>query len=100
MIEQGVGFDKFGERDEEALKDLEPSILKVVKEHDSQPIYEKYTPLSIPISTNKLLPSVEQAPKLELKAFSPHLKYVFLGEEDTLPDIVSSSLNEQQEHKC
>ena len=81
------------------MKDLEPSILEVVKELDSQPLYDKYSPLSIPISTNKLLPSVEQAPELELKALPKHLKYVFLREDDTLPVIVSSTLTKQQEDK-
>ena len=42
---------------------------------------------------------MEQAPKLELKALPKHLKYVFLGDEDTLPVIVSSSLSVQQEIK-
>ncbi|CAL8169132.1 unnamed protein product [Prunus armeniaca] len=46
-------------------------------------------PIPIPISTNKLLPSVIQAPTLELKPLPNHLKYVFLGDEETLPVIVS-----------
>ena len=52
------------------------------------------SPLSIPIITNKMLPSLERGPKLEFKDLPKHLKYAYLGEEDTLPDIVSSSLNE------
>ncbi|CAN6677801.1 unnamed protein product [Malus baccata var. baccata] len=40
---------------------------------------------SIPISTNKLLPSIIQAPVLELKPLPNHLKYIFLGENETLP---------------
>ncbi|CAN6562527.1 unnamed protein product [Malus baccata var. baccata] len=47
---------------------------------------------SIPISTNKLLPSIIQAPVLELKPLPSHLKYIFLGENKTLPAIISSSL--------
>ena len=54
---------------------------------------------SIPVSTNKLLPSVIQAPTLELKPLPSHLKYVFLGEHETLPVIVSSSLTAQEEEK-
>ncbi|CAN6562528.1 unnamed protein product [Malus baccata var. baccata] len=42
------------------------------------------------VSTNKLLPSVVQPPTLELKLLPSHLKYVFLGEEETLPVIISS----------
>ena len=41
-------------------------------------------------------PSIEEAPKLELKALPPHLRYEFLGNGDTLPLIIASDLNEQQ----
>ena len=41
-------------------------------------------------------PSIEDAPKLELKALPPHLRYEFLGNGDTLPVIIASDLNEQQ----
>ncbi|CAN6691828.1 unnamed protein product [Malus baccata var. baccata] len=54
---------------------------------------------SIPISTNKLLPSIIQAPVLELKPLPSHLKYIFLGENETLPAIISSSLTAQEEEK-
>ncbi|CAN6723485.1 unnamed protein product [Malus baccata var. baccata] len=54
---------------------------------------------SIPVSTNKILPSVIQAPTPELKPLPSHLKYVFLGEQETLPVIVSSSLTAQEEDK-
>ncbi|CAN6704642.1 unnamed protein product [Malus baccata var. baccata] len=56
-------------------------------------------PIPIPISTNTLLPSVIQAPVLELKPLPDHLKYAFLGEEETLPIIVSSSLTALEEEK-
>ncbi|CAN6552448.1 unnamed protein product [Malus baccata var. baccata] len=55
--------------------------------------------ISIPNSTNKLLPSVIQPPSLELKPLPSHLKYVFLGEQETLPVIISSSLTAQEEDK-
>ncbi|KAM1373686.1 hypothetical protein ACFX2I_024358 [Malus domestica] len=54
---------------------------------------------SIPILTNKLLPSIIQAPVLELKPLPSHLKYIFLGENETLPTIISSFLMEQEEEK-
>ncbi|CAN6557527.1 unnamed protein product [Malus baccata var. baccata] len=56
-------------------------------------------PIPIPVSTNTLLPSVIQAPVLELKPLPNHLKYAFLGEEETLPIIVSSSLTALEEEK-
>ncbi|KAM2230551.1 hypothetical protein ACFX1S_014941 [Malus domestica] len=56
-------------------------------------------PIPISVSTNTLLPSVIQAPILELKSLPDHLKYAFLGEEETLPIIVSSSLTTLEEEK-
>ncbi|KAM1485867.1 hypothetical protein ACFX2I_000127 [Malus domestica] len=56
-------------------------------------------PIPIPVSTNTLLPSMIQAPVLELKPLPDHLKYAFLGEEETLPIIVSSSLMALEEEK-
>ncbi|KAK4733810.1 hypothetical protein R3W88_008071 [Solanum pinnatisectum] len=41
-------------------------------------------------------PSVEEMPKLELKALPSHLRYVFLGKDDTLPVIITSDLNGRQ----
>ncbi|CAN6685893.1 unnamed protein product [Malus baccata var. baccata] len=57
-------------------------IIEVVAALKSSPKLDgKYTTReSIPISTNKLLPSIIQAPILELKPLPSHLKYIFLGE--------------------
>ncbi|CAN6560281.1 unnamed protein product [Malus baccata var. baccata] len=60
----------------------------------------KYSnPILSLVSANKMLPSVVQPPTLELKPLPSHLKYVFLGEDDTLPVIISSSLTAQEESK-
>ena len=37
-------------------------------------------------------PSIEEAPKLELKSLPPHLRYEFLGNVDSLPVIIASYL--------
>ncbi|CAN6695193.1 unnamed protein product [Malus baccata var. baccata] len=76
-------------------------LLEVVAALESSPKLDgKYTNReSIPISTNKLLPSIIQAPVLELKPLLSHLKYIFLGENETLPAIISSSLTAQEEEK-
>ncbi|XP_024164442.1 uncharacterized protein LOC112171494 [Rosa chinensis] len=54
---------------------------------------------SLPLSRNKFVPSIQQAPKLELKPLPSHLKYVFLGESETLPVIIASDLCEEDEKK-
>ncbi|CAN6552299.1 unnamed protein product [Malus baccata var. baccata] len=69
--------------------------LESLPQHDGQPS----NPIPIPVSTKTLLPSVIQAPVLELKPLPDHLKYVFLGDEETLPVIVSSSLTALEEEK-
>ncbi|XP_074297896.1 uncharacterized protein LOC141628687 [Silene latifolia] len=47
-------------------------------------------PLTVP--SEKLLPSVLQAPVVKLKPLPEHLKYIFLGEGETLPVIISSKI--------
>ena len=49
--------------------------------------------VKLPISNTKLLPSVVQAPKLELKTLPDHLKYAYLGEEKAFPVIISNKLS-------
>nr|XP_016463978.1 PREDICTED: uncharacterized protein LOC107786978 [Nicotiana tabacum] len=44
-------------------------------------------------------PSIEEAPKLELKHLPSHLHYAYLGSSDTLSAIISSDLSELQEEK-
>ncbi|CAN6707231.1 unnamed protein product [Malus baccata var. baccata] len=56
-------------------------------------------PILSSVSANKMLPSVVQPPTLELKPLPSHLKYVFLGDDETLPIIISSSLMAQEKEK-
>ncbi|KAK8696450.1 hypothetical protein V6N13_001585 [Hibiscus sabdariffa] len=44
-------------------------------------------------------PSVEQPPNLELKPLPEQLKYAYLGDEKTLPVIISSKLQPEQEEQ-
>ena len=57
----------------------------------------KFEPL--PPIEDRVLPSEERPPKLELKPLLSHLKYAFLGVEETFPVIISSSLESEQENK-
>ena len=47
----------------------------------------------------KLLPSIMHAPTLDLKPLPDHFKYVFLGENKTLPMIIANNLSSLQEEK-
>ncbi|KAM1624795.1 hypothetical protein ACFX2K_022943 [Malus domestica] len=94
-IAQGIGH-KNGvavPRSEDEAKIV--AALESLPQHHGKPS----NPISIPVSTNKMLPSVIQAPVLELKPLPNHLKYVFLGDNETLPVIVSSSLTAIEEEK-
>ncbi|XP_027171767.1 uncharacterized protein LOC113771379 [Coffea eugenioides] len=55
--------------------------------------------LPLPTSNERILPSVEQAPELDLKELPKHLKYAYLGDHGTLPVIIASDLIAVQEEK-
>ncbi|CAN6707326.1 unnamed protein product [Malus baccata var. baccata] len=75
-------------------------VVEVVTALESLPRQYGKVPLSISSSVStKMLPSIDQAPTLELKPLPDHLKYVFLGDDKTLPIIVSSSLTTHEEEK-
>ncbi|CAN6542446.1 unnamed protein product [Malus baccata var. baccata] len=76
-------------------------VFEMVAALESLPSQSGKSPLSIldSVLANKLLPSIVQPPTLELKPLPSHLKYVFLGEDQTLPVIISSSLTAQEEDK-
>ncbi|KAM2591307.1 hypothetical protein TB2_043722 [Malus domestica] len=80
---------------------IQEELLEMVAALESNPRHIGKCPnlISIPNSTNKFLSSVIHLPSLELKPLPSHLKYVFLGEQETLPVIISSSLTAQEEDK-
>ena len=51
------------------------------------------------LSHKKLLLSILQAPELELKPLPDNLKYVFIGDNNTLPVIIAKGLSSAQEEK-
>jgi len=48
---------------------------------------------------DKLLPSLISLPKLDLKSLPKNLKYVYLGDDETPPVIISGVLKLDQEEK-
>ncbi|KAI5324139.1 hypothetical protein L3X38_033212 [Prunus dulcis] len=74
---------------------ISPLLLELVCSMDSYiEIGKRYANQfeSLPPPTNKVLPSIVQAPELELKQVPKHLKYAYLGENETLPVIIASHL--------
>ncbi|CAN6695171.1 unnamed protein product [Malus baccata var. baccata] len=90
-----------GMHEESLAEHHSEAIIEMVAALESLPAQSgKYSdPILSSVSANKMLPSVVQPPTLELKPLPSHLKYVFLGEDDTLPVIISSSLTAQEESK-
>nr|XP_027062678.1 uncharacterized protein LOC113689040 [Coffea arabica] len=63
--------------------------------HSLQTTTKRYEvlPIFTPEPHRRVLPSVVQAPVLELKPLPEHLKYAYLGDNETLPVIISSALS-------
>ena len=79
---------------------LPPALNHVVADLQAVPAFPAETKfLSTPTSENKLVPSIIKPPELELKTLPEHLKYVFLGELNTLPVIISNKLTSQEEDR-
>ncbi|XP_052622875.1 uncharacterized protein LOC128128099 [Lactuca sativa] len=53
--------------------------------------------VELPPTHTKLPPSLVQPPELELKVLPQHLKYAYLGKNETLPVIISTHLPEFEE---
>ncbi|XP_019256322.1 PREDICTED: uncharacterized protein LOC109234712 [Nicotiana attenuata] len=61
--------------------------------------FRKFKELDRPVTLTLPRPSIEEAPKLELKPLPAHLRYAYLGNSGTLPVIISFSLTSTQEEK-
>ncbi|CAM8963300.1 unnamed protein product [Rhodiola kirilowii] len=66
----------------------------------SRPLTQRYEVNQISLfKTNTCLPSIVQAPEMELKPLPDHLKYVILGDNESLPVIIKSGLEMDQERR-
>ncbi|CAN6691669.1 unnamed protein product [Malus baccata var. baccata] len=86
----------------DATLSMEENVVDVIAALDSVPIrnlkwQHVYESLGVP--KQPILPSSEQAPKLELKLLPSHLKYAHLGVNETLPVIIVVDLNDTEEDK-
>ncbi|KAM6546008.1 hypothetical protein CsatB_026744 [Cannabis sativa] len=83
----------------EALSEDEET--KVTWVESKQPFTKSRRPFeSLELSENNFKPpkpSIQEPPELELKPLPSHLKYVYLGDGETLPVIISAMLGAQRE---
>ena len=79
---------------DEEVTTLESEFLHSIIEHNKVLEVNGWAPKFEPLPPieDKALPSEERPPKLELKPLPSHLKYAFLGAEETFPVIIYSSL--------
>ncbi|XP_012438713.1 uncharacterized protein LOC105764610 [Gossypium raimondii] len=96
ILYRSIDMDVLSRLDElSIIKDL---LREIVKHLETQPSStNRGNQFELLPSQTKMLPSILQPPTLELKALLDHLKYVFLGEKDTLPVIVSNKLTKDDE---
>ncbi|XP_050133220.1 uncharacterized protein LOC126609321 [Malus sylvestris] len=86
----------------DATLSMEENVVNIIAALDSAPIHNprwRHVYESLGVPKQPLLPSSEQAPKLELKLLSSHLKYAHLGVNETLPVIIAADLNDTEEDK-
>ncbi|CAM8996318.1 unnamed protein product [Rhodiola kirilowii] len=66
----------------------------------SRPLTRYYEACEVRLFKAKsAIPSIEQAPEVELKPLPEHLKYAFLGKNNTLPVIIKNGLGADQERR-
>ena len=81
---------------------LDDEVKEIIMDLQSSPMIPERHDLfriELPISLDKLLPSIEHTPDLELKPLPDQLKYVYLGDNKTLPVIIAKELTSIQEEK-
>ncbi|XP_012490549.1 uncharacterized protein LOC105803096 [Gossypium raimondii] len=81
----------------EELSIIEDPLREIVKHLETPPLLtNRGNQFELLPSQTQMLPSIVQPPILEFKALPDHLKYVFLGETDTLSVKVSSKLTKHE----
>ncbi|XP_026383311.1 uncharacterized protein LOC113278777 [Papaver somniferum] len=99
-IVEGLGYGKYKDLETELsiCDELKEAILAL---NSLQEVPQKYNAsyVSLPITNEKLLPSLVQAPILELKPLPDHLKYIYLGDKEEFPVIIAKDLTKVQEEK-
>ncbi|CAM8892805.1 unnamed protein product [Rhodiola kirilowii] len=81
--------------------ELTETIMDVLAQLEiAQPLTPRYEVNEVRLFKSKVcLSSIVQAPTVELKPLPGHLKYAFLGENDTFPVIIKSGLGADQEQR-
>ncbi|KAK8956680.1 hypothetical protein KSP39_PZI001268 [Platanthera zijinensis] len=85
---------------EECEEDFEiEECVKAFDSHEKLPFSKKIEVIARSSAPKDFKPSVVDPPSLELKPLPEYLKYVFLGEGNTLPVIIDASLEQDHEQQ-
>ncbi|XP_016679299.1 uncharacterized protein [Gossypium hirsutum] len=96
VLYRSIDMDVLNHLEELAI--IEDPLREIIKHLETQPsLTNRGNQFELLPSQTKMLPLILQPPTLDLKALPDHLKYVFLGEKDTLPVIVSNKLSKDEE---
>ena len=95
VLQQGKTNLEVDDMEEEEVKEAIMSL------HSLHPLPGRFENsfLPLPTSNERILPSVQQAPNVELKELPEHLKYAYLGDNKTLPVIIANDLTALQEER-
>ncbi|XP_027157814.1 uncharacterized protein LOC113759438 [Coffea eugenioides] len=95
VLQQGKTNLEVDDMEEEEVKEAIMSL------HSLHPLPGRFENsfLPLPTSNERILPSVQQAPNVELKELPQHLKYAYLGDNKTLPVIIANDLTALQEER-
>ncbi|XP_026433098.1 uncharacterized protein LOC113330510 [Papaver somniferum] len=99
-IMEGLGYGKYKDLESELsiFDELKEAVLAL---NSLQEVPQKYNAsyVSLPLTNERLLSSIVQAPILELKPLPDHLKYVYLGDKEEFPVIIAKDLTQVQAEK-
>lgn len=89
---------------DELFANMQDLLNQILKEHLQEDDVVEEVEQVVAVETNiaeevpkPMKPSIEEPPELELKSLSSHLKYTYLGNDNTLPVIIATNLSEQHE---
>ncbi|XP_023746053.2 uncharacterized protein LOC111894203 [Lactuca sativa] len=82
------------------LYSLDPEIERLVKNFEIKKTSRfSVKQIELPQTLTRLPPSLVQPPELELKVLPQHLNYAYLGDNETLPVIISTHLTKYEEEQ-
>ncbi|XP_023748613.2 uncharacterized protein LOC111896879 [Lactuca sativa] len=98
ILSKGFDYAKLAKKLK--LYSLDPEIERLVNNLEIKKTTQfSVKQIELPQTHTRLPPSLAQPPELELKVLPQHLKYAYLGDNETLPVIISTHLTKFEEEQ-